>query len=58
MNIGFVKLGEEECELCDLQDVHLKEDHGLIDQNDRNKINDPITKKVEKVFFSGVQKLS
>ena len=31
VNIGFVKLGEEECEVCDLQDVHLKENHGLTD---------------------------
>ena len=51
MNISFVKLGEEECELCDLQDAHLKEMHGLEKQNDRNKIKDPKTKKVEKVSF-------
>ena len=53
MNFGFVKLGEEECELCDRQDVHLKED-----QNDRNKIKDPLTKKVEKLFFQGCNKCS
>ena len=27
MNIGFVKLGEEECEGCDLHDIHLQEFH-------------------------------
>ena len=53
MNISFVKLGEEECELGDLQDAHLKEIHGLEKQNDRNKIKDPKTKKVEKVSFQG-----
>ena len=30
MNISFVKLGEEECEDCDLHDKHLTDDHGIL----------------------------
>ena len=29
MNISFVKLGEEECERCDLHDKHLEDTHKL-----------------------------
>ena len=29
MNISFVKLGEEECEVCVIHSNHLSEDHGL-----------------------------
>ena len=35
LNISFVKLGEEECEKCDLHDRHLEEVHGL-DKSDIN----------------------
>ena len=53
MNIGFVKLGEEECEACDLHDNHLKEKHGLHEEKDRRRIVDPNSKKQEKLFFQG-----
>ena len=53
MNIGFVKLGEEQCEACDLHDNHLKEKHGLHEEKDRHRIVDPNSKKQEKLFFQG-----
>jgi len=39
LNISFVKLGEEECERCNLQDKHLEELHGL-DKSNFNIRND------------------
>lgn len=51
MNIGFVKLGDEECETCDLHDRHLIDVHGLEEENERSQIVDNEEKKYEKVFF-------
>ena len=56
MNIVFVKLGEEECDVCDLQDIHLKEDHGLKKNKDRMKVTDATTRKVERVSFERCKK--
>ena len=39
LNMSFVKLGEEECKLCDLEDKHLKEFYDL-DKTDFNIRND------------------
>ena len=51
MNISFVKLGEEECEDCDLHERHLIDVRNLADRNDRMKLVDDDRKKYEKVFF-------
>ena len=37
MNISFVKLGEEECERCDLHDKHLEDIHKL----DKHELSKP-----------------
>ena len=37
MNISFVKLGEEECERCDLHDKHLEDIHKL----DKHELSNP-----------------
>ena len=54
MNISFVKLGEEECEDCDLHDKHLTDDHGILDVKERSK-TDPDTKKSEKITIAGCE---
>ena len=51
MNIGFVKLGEEECVTCDLHDRHLIDVHGLEDEKERSQLMDTDDKKFEKIFF-------
>ena len=51
LNIGFVKLGDGECEDCDLQDHHLKEVHKLESEKDRNKVKSPESKKTRKYFY-------
>ena len=48
MNISFVKLGEEECELCDVHEKHLADDHGLATEAER-KVTNTDTKKTEYV---------
>ena len=55
MNISFVKLGEEECEDCDLHDKHLIDDHGLKDEKERCK-TDATTKKSEQITITGCKK--
>ena len=37
MNISFIKLGEEECERCDLHDKHLEDIHKL----DKHELSKP-----------------
>ena len=39
MNISFVKLGEEECERCDLHDKHLEDFHKL-DKHELSKLDE------------------
>ena len=52
MNISFVKLGEEECERCDLHDKHLEDIHKLDkhelskpDENGKNRKQQPKQEK-------------
>ena len=45
MNISFIKLGEEECERCDLHDKHLEDIHKL-DKHELSK-PDENRKKIE-----------
>ena len=52
MNIGFVKLGDEECVTCDLNDRHLIDVHGLEDEKERSQLMDTDDKKFEKIFFT------
>ena len=46
MNISFVKLGEEECERCDLHDKHLEDIHKL-DKHELSKPDENEKKKIE-----------
>ena len=43
LNISFVKLGEEECELCELHSNHLKEEHPT--ENITMEDDEPVCKK-------------
>ena len=40
MNISFLKLGEEECERCDLHDKHLEENIHKVDKHELSKLDE------------------
>jgi hypothetical protein len=47
LNISFVKLGEEECEICELHTSHLSEEHKLSEsEHNTQSENGKTTKKV------------
>ena len=40
MNISFLKLGEEECERCDLHDKHVEENIHKVDKHELSKLDE------------------
>ena len=51
LNISFVKLGEEECEICDGHENHLMQTHSLQKNETTTNENDNNQRAKMKVFF-------
>ena len=60
MNINFVKLGEEECEKCDLHKKHLEISHGLTENKKKKESKKTANAKtsVSKPAESGTNKIA